>query len=162
MSQETKDLLISISRRNTSISDVANDILDDTDVEQEFDPSVIELCKLLHMPPTNDLVKIAERVIPKLIHEHANPYEDYVSELKFDEDRAGEFYTHYMSTLAFKGVADSSIDYMFGVPRVFNKSNEENYGCAKALLELYGDRGGEAPTLWRHILLFKGRILDAD
>lgn len=161
MSQDNRDILISISRRNTALSEVANDILDDVEEAPQFHPDVVKLCELLHMPPTTDVVKIAGRVLPRLQSEVSNVYVDFVDELEFDDSKASEFYAHYLSILNLKDVAHSNIYYMFGVPATFNKSYEENYGCAKALIELYGD-DDDAPSLWRSIVLFKGRILDAD
>jgi hypothetical protein len=158
MSLDQRDLLVSISRRGTSISEVADDILNDETLP--VDENISKLCALLHMPPTTDAVKIAARVLPRLQHEPENVYEDFINDLEFDEDKAEEFYLHYLDTLRFQNVASSSVYYMFGSPSVFNKSYEENYGCARALQELYGD--DDAPDLWRSIQLFRGRILDAD
>ena len=155
-----EEILISISRRGDSLSEVAAELLDGNEAD-EFDPAVVDLCKLLHIPPTKDVVKISKVAIQKLIQTPSDVYAEYIDDLAFDNDKADEFYRHYLNTLGFDTVKASNIDYMFGVPSVFNKSHEENYGCARALLQLYGDRS-EDPTLWKSIVTFRGRVLDAD
>lgn len=160
MSQDTRDVLISISRRRTALSEVANEILDGIEETPQYHPDIIALCSLLHMPPTNDAAKIAGLVIPRLHNEVDDQYSDFIESLPFDVSKANDFYDQYMETLNMKGVATSSVNYMFGVGAVFNKSPEENYGCARALIELYGD--DESPVLWRNIILMKGRVIDVD